>query len=362
MLTNPTYIQKWNAGEWKQAIDVELKIPESIGPPDDVRHWVQYQLKIVVCLGLNQDQKQAESIADRLLLLIHRYFPVEYGFSMWWPTFLDAIHTGSVLTPAGAEYYGVKRTENTIGDPRVTNWDRGITILNMQDAGALPGVFRWNLLTGALLTREVDGLPLPEWVEADASRGTIDKIADTPLGEPLLRWTVEPEQEAALNDDLKEKGVIVDRDEWQRVRYRNGLRHRPPWPEWPDERWGRLVDAITEPVVQSDWYDPEFVLVRRPLSDIVDEKTHDELTDDQRVCDLVVVDRAGKVHLILIAFPSILPVTAERKLRSMLLSLPEQRRGTWRVIGYEEAKAMAGWPAGEPIPSGWRHPPSGVPK
>ncbi len=284
-----------------------------------------------------------EEVEDIVLDAARRFaeiFSVETGIGFWRPTLQCAIFNASQLWVNEPEDMEEERIDEH-------NWkfcNRWSPYLR----GMFPCVTRWNFLAGPQSKAEVEGTPLIEWIRGSSDRGQLKPIGKNSFDESVYLWIVEPARCRAIEAVLDAHGMIAGREEVQRMGAEQGHRPYYIWQEDYNARYARLVDDVVEPVVQSGEYDCHFVLVRRPLSDLVDEETGQQMTDDERVCDIIIAGRDRKLYLIEIVSTMVIPEIMERKLRSMMRNIPEHRRGGWRVIDYEQAKAIAGWPAGEP--------------
>lgn len=74
--------------------------------------------------------------------------------------------------------------------------------------GLLRYVYRWNFLTRPQLDREIEGVSLAEWIQADPRRGTLAQFADD-----VWLWEVENGELDWIRDQLHDANAIFD---WRR--------------------------------------------------------------------------------------------------------------------------------------------------
>lgn len=101
--------------------------------------------------------------------------------------------------PIGDEY---ERTRS------ISRWsDTGMENEVYQE-GLLRYVYRWNFLTRPQLDREIEGVPLAEWIQADPHRGTLAQFADD-----VWLWEVENGELDWIRERLHDANAIFD---WRR--------------------------------------------------------------------------------------------------------------------------------------------------
>jgi hypothetical protein len=240
---------------------------------------------------------------------------------------------------------------------RITCW-REVNHSALHRFGYLAAVHRWNFLTAAQLDAAVFDTTLRGWIEADASRGRLEPFVPE---RGVWRWVVEPGTEERLEDELHRAGRVLTFDEAIDVIYDRGLAKEPRSadfvrsPAWfaptrdPVERFpggvrnpsasnprptilnGCDVDKLAHKLAADPALDAEFVLVGKPLSVLATEEGAD-LCNDDRVVDVVVVGRDGRVHLFDVAWPTLRRTEVEAKLASIMAKLPNERRGRWQAV------------------------------
>ncbi len=281
---------------------------------------------------------QVEHLVLHAIRSLSNAFRIEAGFGFWRPNLQMAICNAD-----GVNFDGLPN-EREVHEAS----HKYIFPHAMYSAGYLPCVTRWNVLCPPQFQSRIDDAPLIDWINGNPERGRIESVGRNALDEKMLLWIVDADKCLDIEQALIHAGLILTGEELTSIWSTRGFRPYSVWQENYVARYARLVDDVVEPLIKSGEYDAHFVLVRRPLSDLVDGETGREATDDERVCDIIIAGQDRKLYLIEVAFPNVLPQTVERKLRSMMRNIPEHRRGGWRVIDYEEAKAIAGWPPGEP--------------
>lgn len=90
----------------------------------------------------------------------------------------------------------------------ISRWSNIGMVKEVYREGLLRYVYRWNFLTPAQLNRQVEGVSLAKWIEADGQRGTIE-----PFCNEVWLWEVPESQLEMLRDRLHEANAIFD---WRR--------------------------------------------------------------------------------------------------------------------------------------------------
>jgi hypothetical protein len=118
--------------------------------------------------------------------------------------------------PPGSGLTGADYEENV----RISRWGDVGMPQQVYLEGLLRDVFPWNYLTGPQLAREVNGIPLKEWIRQSTGRGTL-----TQAGEGVSVWEVSETCIAAIRDTLRRAGVIFD---WKLTRNVRKSGHSSP--------------------------------------------------------------------------------------------------------------------------------------
>lgn len=89
---------------------------------------------------------------------------------------------------------------------RVSSWGNIGMPFEVYRDGVLRDVYPWNFLTEPHLARQIEGAVLPEWIEKDPNRGSIEE-----LGEGVWLWRIDEASIPGVRASVWNAGLVFER-------------------------------------------------------------------------------------------------------------------------------------------------------